>query len=378
MFLLQRVAAALAAVVLAVLASGCSAPAALLMYAAERGASTEKDPTCLTPGCAATAVLQHAYAKATEGDPTPCRRLNSVARALNPRCGAPVPGSLLAQDVAASGLPLCPLGLATREPRLWPLLPELLAKGALPEACEQPPLAMLAQAQACPDFTAASPAAVQALRWLAEADTRAVQHDVLRLLSCPAAQAAGLSSALDDWLAQGLLPLHGLAFSPLGALHPAALGSPLAQALEARGHRASAALGAYVGALPAGFDLALQNADRPALGWWFARVPSLANRVPATRAGQLAWLPLARVITPGYLADASQQRPLAAFLIAHGADPWRRLPHEPGQSVVAYARRLDSAALPVLDAPLPWPLTPAEQAAALRPGYLPTGSTVPR
>ena len=82
MHLLQRVAAALAGVVLAGLVAGCSAPAALLLYAAERGASTERDPTCLTPGCAATAMLKHAYDKATEGDPTPCRRLNSVARAL--------------------------------------------------------------------------------------------------------------------------------------------------------------------------------------------------------------------------------------------------------------------------------------------------------
>ncbi len=368
MHLLQRVAAALALAVVAGLVSGCSAPAALLMFAYERSASTEKDPTCISAGCAAAAVIQHVYDKVNEGAPTPCVKLNSVARALTERCGAYQPGTLLAKDIAASGLPLCPLSLAAREPRLWPMLPELLAKGAQPETCEQPPLATLAQALPCPDFGAASAESLQALRWLAEADTRAVQHDVLRMLSCTAARSAGLAKVLDSWLALDLLPTRGLTFSPLGALHPGYLHSPFALALEARGHRAGDALTAYVGALPAGFDLALRSADRQALDWWFDRVPALVNRVPATRADQLPWLPLARVITPGYLADAEQQTWLAAYLIGRGADPWRRLPHEPAQSVVAYARQLNSAALPVLDSLLPWPAAPLERAASLAPG----------
>jgi hypothetical protein len=374
MHLLQRVAATLALAVVAGLGSGCSAPASLLLMAVEQGATSEKDPTCMTPGCAAAAVLQHAYAKFTEGDPTPCVRLNSVARALTARCGPYTPGSLLTQDVAASGLPLCPLSLAARDPRLWPVLPELLAQGATPETCEQPPLAALAQAQPCPDFTSASPEALNALRWLAEADTRAVQHDVVRLLSCPAAQAAGLSAVLDDWLAQGLLPWHGLSFSVLGALDPSALGSPLSRALEAHGHIADTALSAYVGALPAGFDLALRRADAVALNWWFDRLPGLVNRVPAQRPNQLPWLPLARVITPGYLLDATAQGPLVAQLIARGADPWRRLPHEPAQSVVAYARLLNSAALPALDTPLIYPAPFGERAAALAPGVVGAGA----
>jgi hypothetical protein len=379
MHLLQRVAAALALAGVVGLGSGCSTPASLLLMAVEQGASSgDKDPTCMTPGCAAAAVFQHAYAKYTEGAPTPCLQLNSVARALNPRCGAYVPGSLRAQDVRASGLPLCPLSLAARDPRLWPVLPELLAQGAAPETCEQPPLAALAQAQPCPDFSTASPEALHALRWLAEADTRAVQHDVVRLLSCPAAQAAGLSKVLDGWLDQGLLPWHGLSFSALGALDPGALGSPLSDALEAQGHLARTALSGYVGALPAGFDLALRRADQVALTWWLDRLPGLANRVPAQRPQQLPWLPLARVITPGYLHDPAAQGPLVAFLLSRGADPWQRLPHEPARSVVAYARLLDSAALPALDTPLVYPAAGGERAAALGPTLAAANAVKPR
>ena len=378
MHLLQRVAAALALTSVMVLGSGCSAPASLLLYAVEKGASTEKDPICLTPGCAATAVIQHAYDKFTEGDPTPCHRLNTAARALTPRCGAYQPGSLLAKDVAASGLPVCPLALATRNPALWPMLPELLAKGAQPETCAQPPLAALAQVQPCPNFNAASAESLKALRWLAESDTRAVQHDVVRLLSCPGARAAGLDSVLDGWLAKGLLPGQGLPFSALGALHPNALPSPLSQALEARGHKASDALSAHVGNLPGGFDLALRSADRVALDWWLTRLPALANRVPASRPGQLPWLPLARVITPGYLEDPGEQPGIVNFLIGRGADPWQRLPHEPGQSVVGLARQLNSASLAVLDAPLVYPTPATERAAALSNGFSGVGQPVPR
>lgn len=369
MHLLQRVAAALAVAMVALLASGCSTPLSLLLYAAEKTASTEKDPICLTPGCAATAMLQHAYDKYTEGDPTPCSRLNTVARALTPRCGAYQPGSLLAKDVAASGLPVCPLSLAARDPARWPMLPELLAKGAQPESCMQAPLAALAEAQPCPAFLAASAESLQALRWLAAADTRSMQHDVIRLLSCPNAHAAGLDRVLDAWVAQGLLPADGLGFSPLGALHPSALPSPLSQALEAHGHRAATALTTPAGSQPGGFDLALRNADRVALDWWLTRLPALANRVPAARPGQLPWLPLARVITPGYLADPGDQPVIVAFLIARGADPWQRLPHEPGQSVVSLARTLNSPALAALDTPLVYPTPAGERAAALAPGF---------
>ena len=365
MQLLRRAAASLVLALLASLGAGCSAPAALLVFAVEQGNNDVKDPTCLSPGCAAVAMLQHAYDRLTEGGPTSCSKLNTVERALSGRCGTTQAGSLLTKDVTHSGLPLCPLSLAAREPRFWPLLPELLSKGAQPETCEQAPLAALAQAQPCPDFTAASAESLQGLRWLAEVDARSVQHDVVRLLSCPAAQTAGLAKVLDVWLAQGLLPRDGLLFSPLGALHPTYLGSAFAQALEARGHTAAAALVAQEGMLPTGFDAALRSGHRAALDWWLDRVPTLANRVPASRTNQLPWLPLARVITPSYLTDPSQQTALVAYLMSRGADPWRQLPHEPKVSVVGYARQLNSPSLAALDPPLLWPTRPGEQAASL-------------
>jgi hypothetical protein len=338
--------AALAAAAAALL-SGC-AVTTIASFAYERA----NEGQCISAGCAATAMLSYALDKATEGDPTPCRRLNTVERALEPRCGDYVPGSLLTKDVNASGLPRCPLALAARDPRHWPMLPELLAKGAQPEACDQPPLVALAQAADCPDFGAATAPSLDALRWLAEADARAIHHDVVRMLSCPAARRVGLHTVLDDWLAHGQLPSRGLPFSPLSALHPSHLDSHFARALEASGHTARAGLGAYAGELPAGFDVALREGDRGALDWWLDRVPELANRVPARQSNQLPWLPLARILTPTYLAHPQQQPELVAYLISRGADPWRSLPHDPTQSVVGYARQMKSPSLALLDQPL--------------------------
>jgi hypothetical protein len=303
-------------------------------------------------GCTTALVVAHVHAQVTEGDPTPCIKLNSVERALSPRCGAFVEGSLRERDIAASGLPVCPLALAARDPRLWPVLPELLAKGAAPENCNVAPLALLAREQACPDFAAATPAELRALRWLAAADTRAVQHDVVRLLSCPNARAVRLDQVLDAWLAQGLLPADGsLGFAPLSALHPDALATALATSLEAAGHRADRSLGSFEGKLPSGFDEALRTSHWAALDWWLARVPTLADRVPPSHPMQLPWRPLAQVLKPNYLAAPSQQRALVEYLLAHGADPWASLPHEPARSIVAYAQELKSPLLQLLQAP---------------------------
>lgn len=345
------------------LLGGCAATS-VLTFAYEQA----NEGQCISAGCAATAVLKHVVDKATEGDPTPCHLLNSVERALAERCGPYKPGSLLTKDVTASGLPRCPLVLAAREPRHWPLLPELLAKGALPEVCDQAPLAALAQANACPDFAAATPASMSALRWLAEADAKAVQHDVVRMLSCPSARQAGLDRVLDGWLAQGQLPVRGLSFGPLGALHPTHLGSPLSRALEAHGHTARGSLGAFAGHLPSGFDLALRESRRDALDWWFDRAPELVNRVPPRQHNQLAWLPLARVLTPTYLAQPEQQKEMVAYLLARGADPWRALPHEPNQTVVSYAWQLNSPLVALLD-----PVTTTRSAARAAAATAATG-----
>lgn len=307
---------------------------------------------CLSAGCAAKAVLMHALEKATEGDPTPCHRLNTVERALSPRCGDYTPGSLLTADVTASGLPRCPLTLAARDPQFWPMLPELLSKGAALEECEQPPMVALAQAHPCPDFPKASPEALAALRGLARKDARAVHHDVVRLLSCPAAREVGLDGVLDDWLADGRLPARGLPFGVLSAVHPSHLGSPLTHALQVRGHTARDGLGAYAGRLPSGFDLALREANRAALDWWLDHVPELANRVPQRQSSELPWVPLVRVLTPGYLAQPERQADLAAYLMSRGADPWRQLPHDPSQNAVTYARSLKSPLLALLDPPI--------------------------
>jgi hypothetical protein len=301
------------------------------------------------------AIVKHVHGKLTEGDPAPCVFLNTVQRALSERCGEFVPGSLKAEDIQRPGMATCPLTVAARDPQFWPVLPELLAKGAQPERCTRSPLAALAQASPCPAFDTASPAALRALTWLAEADARAINHDVMRLLSCPSARAAGLDQVLDRWQAQGDLPTGTLAFSPLGALHPEHLDSPLARVLEAQGHTAQAALGAYDGALPSGFELALRGSHWRALDWWLARAPQLANRVPPAQGNQLPWLPLARVLSPNFLEHPNTQAEMVEYLMARGASPWNKLPADPGRSIVQLAVDLRSPMLPLLNPPPPAP-----------------------
>jgi hypothetical protein len=324
-------------------------------------------------------VLLHVYEKVTEGDPAPCHRLNSVDRALQERCMPFQPGSIVAKDVPASGMPVCPLTVATRNPKFWPVLPELIAQGASPESCRESPWVALAQANACPDFQAAPPEQVRALRWLAEVDANAIQHDVVRVLSCPKARLVGLDGVLDAWAANGQLDRGQLAFGPLGALHPSHLGSPLALRLEAMGHTAQQALGTNGGQLAPGFDEALRTGDFAALDWWLIRVPALANRAPPSRSGQMPWLPLARVLTPSFVPDVDQQRATVDYLLAHGANPWKPLPHDPSQTIVTYARQLHSPLLATLEAPatasarLATGRADAAAAAAAAPGLIATG-----
>ena len=301
-------------------------------------------------------VVKHLHAKATEGDDLPCNRLNSVQRALNVRCGAFVPGSVLAVDQRNSKLQSCPLAVAVRDPRFWPALPEFISKGALPEACARSPLVELAQSppsgQDCPDFSTASPAVLQSLRWLAEADARAIHHDVVRMLSCPSASRAGLDAPLATWLAQGDLDVGKVSFGPLGALHPDYLGTAFSRALETRGQTAREGLGGYDGVQPRGFELALRSSQWAALDWWITRVPELATRVPPTQGNQLPWVPLARVLTPNFLTHPESQTEAVEFLLARGANPWQKLPYDAGSSVVQYARLLKSPQLALLDPPV--------------------------
>jgi hypothetical protein len=296
-------------------------------------------------------VVKHVHGRLTEGDDPPCQRLDSVQRALNVRCGAFVPGSVRVQDLRSPRLQGCVLAVATREPRFWAALPEFIDKGASPEACARSPLVELAQANACPDFAAASPSELRALRWLAEADARAVQHDVVRMLGCPNARRVGLDAVLTTWLEQGALDPGQVGFGPLGALHPDLLATTLARALEARGHTAQAGLGGHDGQLPGGFELALRDSHWAALEWWLARVPELANRVPAAQGRQLAWAPLERALRPGFLTHPETQRDLVGFLIARGADPSRKLFYDASRSILQQARALNSPLVALLDQP---------------------------
>lgn len=321
------------------LLAGCSGPALLL------GAAGVATDTSIP-----WAIAKHVHARLTEGDPVPCARLDTVQRALSMRCGPYEPGSLAARDVAHPGLEECALSVAAREPALWATLPELLDKGAQPEACARAPLLELARAHPCPDFAAASEPVRRAIAWLAEADARAVSHDAVRLLSCPNARAAGLDRVLDAWADAGALQPARTGFGVLGALHPDALDSPLARRLEAQGHTARAALGAYDGVLASGFEEALRTGHLAALDWWLARVPELARSVPPTQGDRQPWLPLARVLVPRFLQDPSTQGAVVAYLLAHGADPRARLPFDASLTVRSYARTLRSPQLALLEA----------------------------
>lgn len=322
-----------AAAALALLGTaGCMTTASIVLGAAGAASDTS----------VSWEIVKHLHRKLTEGDAQPCVLLDSVERALNPRCGEFVAGSLNSKGIDRSTLGECPLSIAAREPRLWPVLPELIARGALPEACAQPPLVELAQANDCPDLAGVPADVKRSLKWLAQADARAIHHDVVRWLSCPNSRAAGLDSTLAEWRDAGALQRGTLAFSPLGALHPGYIDSPFARILEADGHTAAEALGGFVGQRAPGFDEALRTSDWAALAWWLARQPTLANRVPATQGNQLAWQPLARVLVPSFLAHPESRADMVAFLMARGADPWQRLPSNPSQSIVGMARALKS------------------------------------
>jgi len=325
----------------ALLLGGCTAPSLLISAA---GVATDTSVPW--------AIVKHVHEKFTEGDPVPCSKLNSVQRALSARCGKFEAGSLDAKDVAHSGMQVCPLIVAARDPRFWPVLSELLDKGAQPESCNRSPLVELAQAQACPDFASASEPVLRSLSWLAEGDARAVRHDVVRMLSCPNARRAGLDRVLADWAAGGALNPDQIGFGVLGALHPDYLDSDFARGLEANGHTARASLGAYDGKLSPGFEEALRGSHWAALDWWLARAPELARTVPPTEGSRQPWLPLARVLVPSFLNDPATQPAMVSFLLAHGANPRQRLPFDPSQSVIAYARTLHSPLVAMLEAPV--------------------------
>lgn len=345
-----RLCAVSAAAFAAAALAACTAPGLLLSAA---GIATDTS--------VAWDIVKHVHGKLVEDDPTPCRLLNSVQRALNPRCEFE-PGSIVASDLANTGLQACPLVTATQDARVWRALPELLAKGATAQRCLRSPLQHLAEVDACPHFASAPADVLASLAFLAESDPRAVRHDVFRMLSCPNARAAGLDKVLVGWLDRGLLQPGLLSFSPLGALHPDMLPSRFSRELEVAGHVPQTALDNYDGVLPGGFEEALRTSQWTALDWWIYRVPQLANQVPPTRGAQLAWVPLQRVLLPAFLSDRASQRDMVSFLMARGANPRKRLPFDTNRTVIGFAASIKSPMLSVLDPPPEPPAPPAAYA----------------
>ena len=292
-------------------------------------------------------VVKHIHGQLTADDATPCVQLNGVQRALNARCEY-TPGNIRSADIARSGLQECPLAVATRDPRLWRALPELLDRGARVEACPGSPLLALAAADACPDFGAASPEVRDAIRSLAEDDPRAVRHDVFRMLSCPRARAVGLDRVLMTWLDRGDLQPGRISFSPLGAADPELLMSRFGRELETAGHKPEAALDGYEGVLPSGYELALRSSHWAAIDWWLYRLPQLANLAPPSRGG-LPWVPLQRVLVSGFLQHPETQRDMVVLLMARGASPAQALPSDPRRTVASFAVQLKSPMLSLLE-----------------------------
>ena len=276
----------------------------------------------------------------------PLRDINSVQRALKPRRRwSP---AAFAADIAKSGLQACPLTAATRDARLWRALPELIEKGASSERCARSPLQDLAEIDACPTFQSASPEILKAMVYLADNDPRSVRHDVFRMLSCRNARIAGLDQVLVGWLDRGKLQPGTLSFSPLEALDPDVLVTRFGRELEVAG---------TCQRCPRHFDGTAGGVEErrshwPALDWWLYELPQLANLAPPSRGGQMDWVPLQRVLLPGFLQDPSSQAQMISYLIAHGADPSKKLPFDPDKTVIGFAAAIKSPMLPLLNPPV--------------------------
>ena len=87
-------------------------------------------PTPASPGTSSST--------STASSPPTTRRRASSSTACSGRsmrAATTTPGDIRRADIAHSGLQECALAVATRDPRLWRALPELLEKGARAEAC---------------------------------------------------------------------------------------------------------------------------------------------------------------------------------------------------------------------------------------------------
>ena len=110
----------------------------------------------------------------------------------------------------------------------------------------------------------------------------------------------------------------------------------------------------------------MRRSHWPALDWWLYELPQLANLAPPSRGAQQDWVPLQRVLLPGFLQDPSSQAQMVSYLIAHGADPRKKLPFDPDKTVIAFAASIKSPMLALLNPPV--------TAAASQPTTLARGS----
>lgn len=306
-------------------------------------------------GCITTAMLL--ASQYVEKMPTFCSKLTSTERAMTERCGGYKVGQIDAKDVNVRVMSSCALTNFASRPSLWHGLPELLAKGATPEGCAKAPLVAMAEANACPAFTQMDSSTLDAVRWLAVADAASVSSPVMRMLTCPEATNAGLSSVVTQWAAQGYLAPSNVSFSVLSSVHPTSLLQPWVQDLLAAGHQPMRAVEADA----SGFTQALAQGDVAAIGWWTQKAPTLVHRVPSKGRGYLPWLPLARTMSPGFAADDATRLRTAQFLMARGARMDASLPQEHSISVGDYARSVQPQMWPELQAM--WLRSQAEQPA---------------
>jgi hypothetical protein len=172
------------------------------------------------------------------------------------------------------------------------------------------------------------------------------------MFGCPRARSAGLDRVLLTWLDRGSLVPGKLSFNPLEALDPDLINSRLAHELVVAGHSSGTALDHYDGTLPSGFEEALRRSNWAALDWWLYELPQLANQAPPSRGGQMDWVPLQRVLLPGFLANPANQPQMVSYLIAHGADPRKKLPFDPDKTVIGFAAAIKSPVLSLLDPPV--------------------------
>jgi hypothetical protein len=286
----------------------------------------------LLQGCITTALIV-----ASQIDlPPACSSLSSVEQALTPRCGGYKNGMLVTKDVNTPFRSDCPLTKFASQRQLWDALPEAIAKGAKPEHCNQAPLAAMAAVESCPDFAAMPAPTLAAVRWLAVGDAQSVSAPVLHMLSCPSAKQAGLGDVIVTWVAQQSLAPGQVRFSPLSALHPSSLREPWVALLLASGHKAALA----VEQDPSAYEHALKFGDVATLQWWTQQAPQLVHRVPSKGVGYTPWLPLARVMMPGFSDGDSARQRSVDFLLASGAKPSATLPHDRGETVLSYTRRV--------------------------------------